>query len=269
MIAGTPRSVNLAHDLRDEILKYLPHDRTDRHLADELTVMPTKVLLIWFFNWLNRLVHPHPRHVFKSREYIFRRLGAREQVLLDRLADKIEAGMDVNPHLSRGTKQGFVGEPSVPKRKNLGRRRDLDLLLNDWGVHHLHLSDTLDDDGFVRRDPTCDPDLLLFAIFRDDAAYLLDVGLHGAWTDRSLVEISLRNWPNENLFLPLNGVLAARQDYDRSERRALRSNGMISPISVEGKEYVGPGFMSSAGTTMVAARRASQLWRLIYHLRNL
>jgi hypothetical protein len=266
MIVGRQPFSGFEQDLRDEIVRYLPYDRTDSRLTGELAEMPTSELLVWFFNWLNRLIHPHPRQVFKSREYLFRRLDAREQVLLDRLTDKIEAGTDVNPHLSRRIMQGYVGRKPESSGKNLGGRRDLDLLLNDWSIHHLHLSETVVSDGFVRRERDSDPDLLLFAIFREDSAYLVDVGLHGAWADRRLVEISVRNWPDESLFLPLNGIIPPRQDPDRSERHTLRSIGVASPISVDGKAYVGRGIMSSAGTTMAAARQASRLRHSLSHI---
>ena len=78
----------------------------------------------------------------------------------------IEAGEDLTPRLSRGVKTAY--EPKPMRDKRLHRRRDLDLLIADWGVHHLHLGTTVCADGFVERG-----DDLLFAAFGDDTAYLL------------------------------------------------------------------------------------------------
>jgi hypothetical protein len=84
---------------------------------------------------------------------------------LERIIEEIETGKDLSPRLSRGVVHGLVKGGRVKANMNFGRRPDLDLLLNDWGIHHLHLPDVLDSDGFVRRNPALDMDMLLFVIF--------------------------------------------------------------------------------------------------------
>ena len=80
-------------------------------------------------------------------------------------------------------------------RGDLKTRRDLDLLIADWGIHHLHLSP--ERDGRRTGD-------LLFAVFRPDDAYLLQILPHGNWAELSLLETIVRNWPDGAL---INGAL--------------------------------------------------------------
>lgn len=52
----------------------------------------------------------------------------------------------LTPHLSRAVK--VAHEPNGAAAK-LNRRKDRDLLVADWGLHHLHLSTAIEADGFV------------------------------------------------------------------------------------------------------------------------
>jgi hypothetical protein len=58
------------------------------------------------------------------------------------IIDDIEQGRDLTKYLSRRVAIGF-DLPSAKGKKNLAKQRHLDLLLNDWGIHHLHVSTTL------------------------------------------------------------------------------------------------------------------------------
>lgn len=254
-------------DLRGEVMKWLPYNRADPSLASELAGLPIDDLVARFFNWLNRLIHSHPRQVLRSQQYIFRQMPPREQVYLERIREEIEAGADLRPRLSRGTIHGFVKGAPITAKKNFGHRRDLDLLLNEWNIHHLHLPNILDADGFTRRDPTLDLDLLLFAIFRDEKAYLLDVLPHGEWTNDRLVEVAVRNWPDARLFVPINGILGVSQAYTQNDRRQLRAAGITTPVHVDGKVFITlTGGLTLAGTATSSTTRAH---RLLYALVDL
>jgi hypothetical protein len=252
--------VDLLRDLRDDVTKQLPYDETDAALAAELSSLPLGELVARFFNWLERLIHPHPRQVLESQQFIAQAVPALEQAYLERIIEKIAAGADLNSHLSRGIIHGFIKEIPPPAKKNLGRRRDLDLLLNEWGIHHLHLPDVLDSDGFVRRDPTLDKDLLLFAMFRPERAYLLDVLPHGVWTKEGLVEVAVRNWPDAGLFITPKGVVRLSQTTKERDRQKLRSAGVSAFIEIDGKVFYGAtGGLTSAGTSLQSTRRAHHL----------
>ena len=150
--------------------------------------MPTSTLVIWFYIWQNRLIHPHARKVFRSKKFVFKPLPRAIQIDVEALIRKIEIGEDINPHLSKRIAHGFRPEKG---RKNLGRRLDLDLLLNEWGVHHLHPAQAINADGFSERS-----DDLVFAVFREQAAYVIDLGTHGSFNDQALAGTMHRSWPN-------------------------------------------------------------------------
>jgi len=261
--------MDLELDIRKEIMKWLPHDRNDQRLVAELDSLGLGELVIRFFNWLNRLIHPHPRQVFLSQEYRFRYLPPREQVYLEKLIEKIEAGAWLDQHLSSNISFGFDATVSNKQNKKLHRRRDIDLLLNDWGIHHLHLPDLAGHNCFVRRDRALDKNLLLFAIFREGAAYLLDVLPHGAWANDDLVKIALRNWPEANLFIKAHGMLPSNQKMSRDDRSMLRSAGINSPIEFEGKIFIAStGGITSAGTPVKATLKANELLSKIDHIKR-
>jgi hypothetical protein len=105
-------------DIRSEVMKWLPYDRADARLTACLTTLPTLELASIFFNWLYRLIHAHPREVFKSKQFICRWVPPREQVYLDRIIAEIEAGNDLGPRLSRRVVRGFVKSTPVTSKFN-------------------------------------------------------------------------------------------------------------------------------------------------------
>jgi hypothetical protein len=238
----------------NEILKWLPHDKGD---LGALTALDDSELTATFFNWIDRLVHPHPRVAARSREYTSKSLSSDIAMDLQHLVEKIEEGTDLTPHLSRQVMQGFSpGRPT--RKKDLSKRKDLDLLLNDWGIHHLHLfhAPHPDGSGFVAR-----TDLVLFAIFTFDTAYLLEVMPHGTWTNQHLVEVAVHNWPGSQLFYPFPKLQGLKSPISQTDRKLLRSIGITSPIEVDGKIYASRALgIMTTGITTQAIRRADQLF---------
>jgi hypothetical protein len=133
----------------------------------------------------------------------------------------------------------------------------LDLLLNDWGVHHLHFGHSLRPDGFVER--TEDKPELLFVIFRPGVAYVLDVFTHDAFASEEIVRIAVRNWPDRNLFLQVD-VKGGGRPFTADGRQALRRGGMNAFIEIDGAVFAGRGGgISGAGTSTLTAFRVSRL----------
>jgi hypothetical protein len=228
-------------DIRREILAAMPYDRRDTHVVAELGRIPTTELVAWFCNWLGRLIHAHPREVHLSQSIIFRHLTAQQQVDLEVLGDKIRAGADLTPHLSTRIAHGYR---PVRGKKNLRKRLDIDLLLNEWGIHHLHFSRIIESDGFAKRDGP-----LLFAVFRAHDAFLLDVGDHSQFEDQHFVEVAVRNWPSANIFIPLKGVTIAGGTTPE-DRKVLRKAGINTMIQVDGQAFMpATGGLSTAGTS--------------------
>lgn len=146
-----------------------------RLLASRYEVPETETpdqVCIKYFNVLRRCISVKPRMVHVSREF---RCPSVHQHGIDSIRAKVSSGQNLNPHLSR----------------NLLDLDYNDLLLNDWRIHHFHLSTILDPSGFVTR-----TDPLLFAMVTDTDFYMIDVMHHDDWANERLIEIVHNNWPD-------------------------------------------------------------------------
>lgn len=243
--------MDLIADLRSEILAALPHRPEDRAA---LGAMATSHLLIAYWNWMNRGPPQLQYKIHRSTELDDNPLTSAEpyRTALQHIVQLLEAGSTVTPHLSRGIAFGF--DPNQGTKKNLKRRRDLDLMLNDWGVHHLHLSTSIEADGFVTRTRP-----LLFAAFRGSDAYLIDILDHSGWASDAIPLTILHNWPSAGLMHELKGFLGAGEAYSANEKLALREAGIETPFEFEGKTYLFRSGLTTAGTSHLAVRGAGQL----------
>ena len=202
--------MNFEADIRDHILRVLPYDESDHNTMIELYCMDVTTLLTYYLNWLNRLIEPRPRKVHQSKELLSNPLSKNFSIPIADITQKIENGTNITCHLSDritcGYKSANFGYRQVShKKKNLrekalNRKEDLDLLLNDWRIHHLHLSTNKKSNGFVSGNE------LLLAIFTKSDAYLIDISTHGKWADEHLIRVIVSNWPHENLVWPLRAV---------------------------------------------------------------
>lgn len=186
-----------------------------------------------YFNLLKRLIPVRPRRVHESPTLTCPdgvRAGYEEVVR------KVRAGEDLRPHLSR----------------NLEKRDFNDLLLNDWGIHHLHLGTEIEEDGFVKRTKH-----ILFARFERDDAYLIDIKEHGPgadpWTDRQLLQTIADTWPTVLAPYECPGVEA--DDERMMSTATARKLGFVIPIVINGKVYAPTGGgMTTAKVGVVVVR---------------
>lgn len=179
---------------------------------------------IQYFNLLRRLISVEPRKVLISEEF-----SCPPELTsgLNLVKEKIEQGKDLRSHLSR-------------------RIVDLDYnddLLNDWDIYHLHLGSTVDQDGFIKRTGP-----VLFARFDEQNAYFINVMGHGNWTNKDMIRIIHRNWPESIERFRIEGVRLSHSLTDK-DRKKLRKD-VISFIELEpGVVYAPPGMgASTAGT---------------------
>ena len=168
-----------------------------------------------FLNWQSRLVHPHPRQVNVADGFDGLPAVRANRASVDALLGSLARGDDVRGHLSKGVVEGYCIHP--PGRKD---GPDFDLMLNEWGIHHLHL-DGSPGTGFKPR--TRD---VLYVILGRAAAYVLAVAPHGAWTSRQLIAAAQRTWPHQGLFVPTG--IPPGKDWTEDEHKALRKVGMTT-----------------------------------------
>jgi hypothetical protein len=225
-----------------------------RHILDAVPVvarqeMEPKTLSSLFIEyriWRGRFVAPGPRQVHRAPELVRHPKASTHRAALDAIEHATRNGDDLTPHLSRAVRR-------------LGR----DLLLADWGIHHLHLSTSLDPDGFVSR--TGD---VLFAAFTATDAYWLDIRKHEKdgdnWAAEEVFAILVRNWPGSGLVHRFEGDTGLSQKYSDEDRRELRKAGVMNLMEVDSKVYVPGGVgLTTAGTPIEATRAANAfMWEL-------
>ena len=129
-----------------------------------ITYASSGKLSSWMFRYFNfRLKHLPlgTRDVFVSNELKLKMASHPSALEFLEIAEATTKGKDLNPYQSVGLSDS-------------GKHDDL---YNDWGIHHLHLTSIRDKhpkyEYFVARS-----DYLLFAIFKESAAYFIDIYPH-------------------------------------------------------------------------------------------
>ena len=156
-------------------------------------------MLVAYLGVNRRLVAPQPRTVVKAESF---NCPPEHITALRQIETRLRDGKSVVSHLST-------------------KIRDItynDALLNDWGIHHLHLGTCTGPHGFVKRTRQ-----LLYCRFTDTHAYLIAVLPHGKWTTIALLEALHANWPDEMARFRAEGV-AGDQLTDPQIRELRRKN---------------------------------------------
>ena len=241
--------------VRKYVLAVMPRDP-----SGELPKQDLADLLMTFGNWRRRFVHAHPRAVQLSRELAANPSRALHQDALDAITRAVEAGEDLTPYLSRRVGKAYV--PSGERPAALKRRQDLDLLLSDWDVHHLHLNTEIEDDGFVKRSGD-----LLFAVFHHEDAYFINLYPHLEWTQLSVIETIVRNWPDAGIVLGTISNMSLTHQHTDEERKELREGGVASILEVDGR-VVMPGGITTAGTSLKVTQQVNTIMHSLYRWRQ-
>ncbi len=136
----------------------------------------------------------------------------------------------------------------------------LDLLFNDWGIHHLHLRSDKENPSDYFNGRT---GLLLFVKFTIDTAYFLDIKSHDDWSNTDFIRIIQRNWPE---------IIADREipntqwspNFNDEKIGILRKKGYLFGINVDEKAYLILGHgRTSSGDNAMAIRLANEVWRWV------
>ncbi len=133
----------------------------------------------------------------------------------------------------------------APVRAPGEQRADLDLMLNDWGVHHLHISTQVEADGFVKRD-----EALLFVVFKPQAAYLIDIMNHGDWTRGRVLEVLATEWPEEGIIHQV--PIPVGDNLTDEHRKALRKKHANALFEIGDKAFAPAGGLMASGTSIAA-----------------
>lgn len=167
------------------------------------------------------------------------------------IKEKLLKGASVNSHLS----------------KRLLRLDYNDSLLNDWGIYHLHLGESLENNNssFIERTGP-----LLFIRIDGYNAYLIDILHHGSWACQKLIKVIHDNWPKsieKYLLKRVTGLSVALTDKDIIK---MRKAGISSAIKIAPNIVYFPlgGGYSISGYSIVASREVDCYYNFIYNLKR-
>jgi hypothetical protein len=246
---GYTRTMDFDADIREQILARLPRAP---EVDAEISAMATRDLLTIYVYWLSRLISPQPRQVHKSKVLLANPLATDTRYApgLHQIISRVTNGEDITPHLSKDIRTGYQSSSASTAQ----RRKDLDLMLSDWGIHHLHLSTEMDTDGFyVKRDRP-----LLFAAFRPADAYLIDIADHKSWTRVDILSTIVEEWPDAGIVHKIDGLTSP--SVSGAERQRLRDAGIGGAmIEINDATYSPAALMSTAGLTFDSVRSADKL----------
>lgn len=186
-----------------------------------------KHLIYTYSNLRERTIPIKPRKILYVNG--FERVPEYEEGLVF-LENKILSGLDLLPHMSR----------------QIFDTSSKDGLLYDFGIQHLHLG--------LKPAPKHSQLIegrkkVLYCIVDDENVYFLVIDNHGRWGDIELIRLIKNNFPH--LIKPFEmNVQKLSNHFTEEERIKLRKNGINTPIEVDGKCYMSPGWgINTAGTS--------------------
>lgn len=168
------------------------------------------------------------------------------------LCDAIRRGDNLRPYLSRQT---------YKVKKSDG-------LLDDWGIHHLHMGEGFQSNGLIEGTLT-----VAFALIADECVYFIDALPHGpdypdTWVEEQLIHVIDQNWPE---LLASNSRDLTPDTFSSEERlrfREMRVNVTVAKPSGEVVFSPGGGFMAD-GTSIADFRKLQRAYADLEYLENL
>lgn len=188
-----------------------------------------------YYRLMHRLIENKPRKIMKAISFSCPVEYERALKLIERI---IQCGENLHPFMTR----------------NLKRLQYEDLLLSDWGIYHLHLSEEIDPrDGFMQRS-----DKLLMVRIEDKTVYFIavvDHNLKNVWSLKRYIEIIKANWPEtiERYRMNEMHLLEKLSDDDYAMCRKAHATTLIELDDGSCYGLIGGGYMSD-GTSAQALR---------------
>lgn len=198
--------------------------------------------------WLDfrfRYIDPVPRQIVLSTAFP-KKFPKTVEAGFQSLMNLIRSGGDINPYQSKCVSR--VHDTSK-KRKN----ERTDLLWADWGLLHLHITDVPLKNGERYSERKCSDGecWLLFCLAGNSTFAVIDIREHNecnVFTNYELIKIVESSWPIYMERFLMKGMIPSKTNPSSERLSSLRRAGMVVPITLNGKAYIGPGL----GYTMSA-----------------
>ncbi len=219
MEAKTPLKIDLITDMANIMRSEL------QELGYKVNLSDNREIMIFYFTTCNRIIKKRPRKVHESSCIS---VPPSRKIGYDALKERFEKGESLMPYLS----------------KQIKGLKFQDKMLFDWDIHHFHLGDRIEADGFVKQHNE-----LVYAIVEDDDVYFIDVLPHNHWSDKDLLEKVLSNWPHLLDTYRVSGTPIVNFDSKDVEQLRGANINLILTLS-DGHGYMGRGMgLTTAGTS--------------------
>ncbi|MDH4262933.1 MAG: hypothetical protein OEV78_07815 [Spirochaetia bacterium] len=159
--------VNFKHDF-EEYMRQTLISNNFKNIPDG-----REKLYVHYINAMNRRIVSHKRKILKSGVF---NCPKNFRTGLQYLEDAVIKGKNLLPWQS----------------KNILNSGYNDEMCNDWGIYHLHLGETKEDESdFIKRTR-----LVLYCLIDLHAVYFIQILEHGKIHINEIVEIAEKNWPD-------------------------------------------------------------------------
>ena len=196
---STSKESRRLQKFRNDLIGVIPRIPNDKASLEALRSKNLTDLLIIYLCWRLRNVAVRPRTVtgLSAIEGDHRADALKRNIEV--FLGKVEAGMDLGPHLSRmASRHGYV-MASDPEVTDTSTRKDKDFLLNVMGLHHFHLGLHRESKGLMKR-----TNEVLFAFVTRDTLEILGLFDHLVFkesVDESMTLERERLWATRDEFL--------------------------------------------------------------------
>jgi hypothetical protein len=220
--------IDFVSDWKEEMVKEMKEEgiQTSNTLSKDS-------LIIRYFTYLRKKGVPQSRNVYISKEF---KCPPEHEKGLEKLIKVLKNGGDISPYLS----------------KQIDNLTFNDGMFNDWGILHLHLGEEMEEGNiYIERTGP-----LLFAYFKDNNAYLINVFLHKEWTKIEVLQTIQNNWPRLIEPFKLKGFVGLAQQYTEKQHQQLRNAGVTVMMELQddtGAKFpivpIGMGIAASGDST--------------------
>ncbi|MEX5266638.1 hypothetical protein [Kocuria sp. CPCC 204721] len=236
------------HDLRRKLQEQQPGGGYDHQAVEEFDLSR---LLMAVMNWRICLIPPRPRQVHVS-EYMQSQPEMVEHIeAVTEIGRRLQEGADVLPYLSKKANKIVLHRDNDTPKQSRKRRMELDAMLYDWGVYHLHLGtepDPKEPEYIARKGP------LVFAAVSSEEVLMVGIFGHGDWAKEQVAEIITTNWPQHSKLRPSLTGLQPVTPVPPGELQVLRNHGVnVLPV-IQGRLHSSAGLTLDGGSLEVADR---------------
>lgn len=243
--------------LKSDLIARIPCTPEETKLKNELSQKSLSSVIAHYITWIDRLIPPRPRHVTFSEVFWKRTISNNQIGQIASLCEKVAAGDDLTPYLSRYTQtHGYTGDITAVRKAPLwadGGKGDKDFAIHVYETHHLHLVPM---NGNSKRKGQSD-DLIFININRNEMRFLM-LGTHKSFDSVELREVVANTRKQDGLYV--RGI-SPRPPLAANPHKS-RRQGLNTVEIVDGKAVI-MGLMSCGGSGLLYTQYPSTIMRFL------